>query len=355
LLIDGKSTRSINYNDDYTASIIDQTLLPHNLEIKLLQTLEDCIIAIKDMMVRGAPLIGVTASYGIALAIKHDPSDDSINNAFDKLIKTRPTAVDLKWALENMVKETFTLNKNERFIRSWEISNKLLENSVQQCSDIGDHGLNLIKKIKKSKVNILTHCNAGWLACVDWGTALAPIYKAHDCGIDIHVWVDETRPRSQGASLTCWELSKHGISNTLIVDNAGGHLMQKGLIDMCIVGSDRTASNGDVCNKIGTYMKALCAFDNNIPFYVALPESTIDFNLTSGVNKIEIEERAQEEVTLVRGINELGKISNVKITPNFVKSHNPGFDVTPARLVTKLITDKGICRASRDGIRKLFK
>ena len=355
MLIDGKSTRSINYNDDYTASIIDQTLLPHNLEIKLLQTLEDCIIAIKDMMVRGAPLIGVTASYGIALAIKHDPSDDSINNAFDKLIKTRPTAVDLKWALENMVKETFTLNKNERFIRSWEISNKLLENSVQQCSDIGDHGLNLIKKIKKSKVNILTHCNAGWLACVDWGTALAPIYKAHDCGIDIHVWVDETRPRSQGASLTCWELSKHGISNTLIVDNAGGHLMQKGLIDMCIVGSDRTASNGDVCNKIGTYMKALCAFDNNIPFYVALPESTIDFNLTSGVNKIEIEERAQEEVTLVRGINELGKISNVKITPNFVKSHNPGFDVTPARLVTKLITDKGICKASRDGIRKLFK
>ena len=355
MLIDGKSTRSINYNDDYTASIIDQTLLPHNLEIKLLQTLEDCIIAIKDMMVRGAPLIGVTASYGIALAIKHDPSDDSINNAFDKLIKTRPTAVDLKWALENMVKETFTLNKNERFIRSWEISNKLLENSVQQCSDIGDHGLNLIKKIKKSKVNILTHCNAGWLACVDWGTALAPIYKAHDCGIDIHVWVDETRPRSQGASLTCWELSKHGISNTLIVDNAGGHLMQKGLIDMCIVGSDRTASNGDVCNKIGTYMKALCAFDNNIPFYVALPESTIDFNLKIGVNNIEIEERSAKEVTHITGINDEGNMATIKIVEdNGSMVCNPGFDVTPSNLVTKLITNRGVCSASTKGIKSLF-
>jgi len=233
----------------------------------------------------------------------------------------------------------------------------LEKESIEQCSRIGDYGLEIIEShIKNDKtINILTHCNAGWLACVDWGTALAPIYKAYNKGIDVHVWVDETRPRSQGAALTAWELSKHGVNNTLIVDNAGGHLMQNGKVDICIVGSDRTTSSGDVCNKIGTYMKALCAYDNNIPFYVALPESTIDFNLTSGVNKIEIEERAQEEVTLVRGINELGKISNVKITPNFVKSHNPGFDVTPARLVTKLITDKGICKASRDGIRKLFK
>ncbi len=354
MLIDGKSTRSINYNDDYTASIIDQTLLPHNLEIKLLQTLEDCIIAIRDMMVRGAPLIGVTASYGMAFAIKHDSSDDSINNAFNKLIKTRPTAVDLKWALEKMVKEILPLNKNERFIHSWEISNKLLENSVQQCSDIGDYGLNLIKKIKRSKVNILTHCNAGWLACVDWGTALAPIYKAHDSGIDIHVWVDETRPRSQGASLTCWELSKHGVPNTLIVDNAGGHLMQKGEVDMCIVGSDRTASNGDVCNKIGTYMKALCAFDNNIPFYVALPESTIDFNLKYGVNNINIEERSPTEISHIKGLDKNGIVSEVKIINNDSKICNPGFDVTPNKYVSKLITNKGLCDASTNGIKGLF-
>ena len=243
MLIDGKNTRSISYNEDYTVSIIDQTVLPHNLEIKLLQNLEDCIIAIRDMQVRGAPLIGVTASYGMALAIKQDPSEQCIDESFNNLIKTRPTAVDLKWALENLRKEILPLNKNDRFSHAWKISKKLLENSVQQCSDIGEHGLSLIKKVNKNKVNILTHCNAGWLACVDWGTALAPIYKAYDYGIDVHVWVDETRPRSQGASLTCWELSKHGVPNTLIVDNAGGHLMQKGEVDMCIVGSDRTASN----------------------------------------------------------------------------------------------------------------
>ena len=355
MLIDGKNTRSISYNEDYTVSIIDQTVLPHNLEIKLLQNLEDCIIAIQDMQVRGAPLIGVTASYGMALAIKQDPSEQCIDESFNNLIKTRPTAVDLKWALENLRKEILPLNKNDRFSHAWKISKKLLENSVQQCSDIGEHGLSLIKKVNKNKVNILTHCNAGWLACVDWGTALAPIYKAYDYGIDVHVWVDETRPRSQGASLTCWELSKHGVPNTLIVDNAGGHLMQKGEVDMCIVGSDRTASNGDVCNKIGTYMKALCAFDNDIPFYVALPESTIDFNLKYGVNNISIEERSLTEISYIKGLDKNGALSEVKIVNDDISICNPGFDVTPNKYVSKLITNKGICDASAEGIEGLFK
>ena len=355
MLIDGKNTRSISYNEDYTVSIIDQTVLPHNLEIKLLQNLEDCIIAIQDMQVRGAPLIGVTASYGMALAIKQDPSEQCIDESFNNLIKTRPTAVDLKWALENLRKEILPLNKNDRFSHAWKMSKKLLENSVQQCSDIGEHGLSLIKKVNKNKVNILTHCNAGWLACVDWGTALAPIYKAYDYGIDIHVWVDETRPRSQGASLTCWELSKHGVPNTLIVDNAGGHLMQKGEVDMCIVGSDRTASNGDVCNKIGTYMKALCAFDNDIPFYVALPESTIDFNLKYGVNNISIEERSLTEISHIKGLDKNGALCEVKIVNDDSSICNPGFDVTPNKYVSKLITNKGICDASAEGIKGLFK
>ena len=357
MLIDGISRQSIESNDNYKVKIIDQTLLPHELKYITLNSFSDCCKAIKDMWVRGAPLIGVTASYGMFFAAYENPSKRNLNESFKKLIATRPTAVDLKWALENIIELIENASTKEKADLIWDFASKLEKESIKQCSRIGDYGLEIIEShIKNDKtINILTHCNAGWLACVDWGTALAPIYKAYNKGIDVHVWVDETRPRSQGAALTAWELSKHGVNNTLIVDNAGGHLMQNGKVDMCIVGSDRTTSSGDVCNKIGTYMKALCAYDNNIPFYVALPESTIDFNLTSGVNKIEIEERAQEEVTLVRGINELGKISNVKITPNFVKSHNPGFDVTPARLVTKLITDKGICKASRDGIRKLFK
>ncbi len=357
LLINGSNKRAIEYKKDYTVSIIDQTLLPHNLEYKILSNISDVTKAIKNMLVRGAPLIGVTASYGMCFAIKEDPSIKSINNAFNILVKTRPTAVDLRWALENFVKEILNFKEADRFICAWKISNALLENSVKQCSDIGDNGLNLINKIYKSKttLNILTHCNAGWLACVDWGTALAPIYKAFNSGIDIHVWVDETRPRYQGASLTCWELSQHGVPNTLIVDNAGGHLMQKGMVDMCIVGSDRTASNGDVCNKIGTYMKALCAFDNNIPFYVALPESTIDFNLKSGVNNIEIEERSKKEVTHITGLDKEGELNSVKIVGNECIVCNPGFDVTPSKLVTKLITNRGVCNASIKGIKDLFK
>jgi len=357
MLIDGIPRQSIESNDNYDVKIIDQTLLPHELKYIPLNNFSDCCKAIKNMWVRGAPLIGVTASYGMFFALSENPSEKNINEAFKRLIDTRPTAVDLKWALENILELINKVSIKDKADLAWKFARKLEQESISQCSKIGNYGLDIIESnIKDDKtINILTHCNAGWLACVDWGTALAPIYKAYNKGIDIHVWVDETRPRSQGAALTAWELSKHGVRNTLIVDNAGGHLMQNGKVDMCIVGSDRTASNGDVCNKIGTYMKALCAFDNNIPFYVALPESTIDFTLKSGVNKIEIEERSQDEVTSIRGINELGKITNVKITPNFVKSHNPGFDVTPARLVTKLITNKGICNASTDDIRKLFK
>ena len=357
MLIDGIPRQSIESNDNYDVKIIDQTLLPHELKYIPLNNFSDCCKAIKNMWVRGAPLIGVTASYGMFFALSENPSEKNINEAFKRLIDTRPTAVDLKWALENILELINKVGIKERADLVWKFARKLEQESISQCSKIGNYGLDIIESnIKDDKtINILTHCNAGWLACVDWGTALAPIYKAYNKGIDIHVWVDETRPRSQGAALTAWELSKHGVRNTLIVDNAGGHLMQNGKVDMCIVGSDRTASNGDVCNKIGTYMKALCAFDNNIPFYVALPESTIDFTLKSGVNKIEIEERSQDEVTFIRGIDELGKITNVKITPDFVKSHNPGFDVTPARLITKLITNKGICNASKDDIRKLFK
>jgi len=357
MLIDGIHKKAIESSSDSKVSIIDQTLLPHKLKYITLKNIDDCIKAIKDMWVRGAPLIGVTASYGMFFAVKDNPSELNIRKAYDALISTRPTAVDLRWALERILNNIFKFKEEDRTNYLWNFCKKLEENSISQCSKIGDYGFEIIRsKIIKGKTfNILTHCNAGWLACVDWGTALAPIYKAYNAGLDIHVWVDETRPRSQGAALTAWELGKHGVPNTLIVDNAGGHLMQSEKVDMCIVGSDRTASNGDVCNKIGTYMKALCAFDNNIPFYVALPESTIDFSLESGVNKIKIEERDNEEITHVSGINSLGALTRVKIVSDMVSSHNPGFDVTPARLVTKLITDKGICEASTEGIRSLFR
>ena len=357
MLIDGIHKKAIESSSDSKVVIIDQTLLPHQLKYVTLKGIEDCIIAIKDMWVRGAPLIGVTASYGMFFAVKDNPTEVNIRKSYDLLIATRPTAVDLRWALERILSNIFKYKEGERSDYLWVFCKKLEENSIKQCSKIGDYGLEIIKSkiIQDKTFNILTHCNAGWLACVDWGTALAPIYKAYNAGLNIHVWVDETRPRSQGASLTAWELSKHGVPNTLIVDNAGGHLMQSGKVDMCIVGSDRTASNGDVCNKIGTYMKALCAFDNNIPFYVALPESTIDFSLESGVNKINIEERDNKEITHVSGINSSGVLTTVKIVTDMVSSHNPGFDVTPARLVTRLITDKGVCEASPEGIKSLFR
>ena len=315
MLINGKSMRTIEVLDNFCLSIIDQTLLPHRLKYRKLNNLEDAFNAISKMWVRGAPLIGVTAAYGMSLAIKEDASDKNINIAEKKLLEARPTAVDLKWAISKVKEKIFSFKPRERFEVAWITSGELAEDSIKQCSKIGDFGKELIlKKSPNNKsFNILTHCNAGWLACVDWGTALSPIYKLFNEGIDVHVWVDETRPRSQGALLTTWELMQHGVPNTLIVDNVGGHLMQSGKVDMCIVGSDRTASNGDVCNKIGTYMKALCAYDNNIPFYVALPESTIDFNLKSGVNNIQIEERSSKEVNHISGLNEVGVLNTVKI------------------------------------------
>ena len=357
MLINGKSMRTIEVLDNFCLSIIDQTLLPHRLKYRKLNNLEDAFNAISKMWVRGAPLIGVTAAYGMSLAIKEDASDKNINIAEKKLLEARPTAVDLKWAISKVKEKIFSLKPRERFEVAWMTSGELAEDSIKQCSKIGDFGKELILKNSPNNksFNILTHCNAGWLACVDWGTALSPIYKLFNEGIDVHVWVDETRPRSQGALLTTWELMQHGVPNTLIVDNVGGHLMQSGKVDMCIVGSDRTASNGDVCNKIGTYMKALCAYDNNIPFYVALPESTIDFNLKSGVNNIQIEERSSKEVNHISGLNEVGVLNTVKIVNDDNMVYNPGFDVTPNKYVTKLITNKGVCDASTEGIQKLFK
>ena len=357
MLINGKSMRTIEVLDNFCLSIIDQTLLPHRLKYRKLNNLEDAFNAISKMWVRGAPLIGVTAAYGMSLAIKEDASDKNINIAEKKLLEARPTAVDLKWAISKVKEKIFSFKPRERFEVAWMTSGELAEDSIKQCSKIGDFGKELIlKKSPNNKsFNILTHCNAGWLACVDWGTALSPIYKLFNEGIDVHVWVDETRPRSQGALLTTWELMQYGVPNTLIVDNVGGHLMQSGKVDMCIVGSDRTASNGDVCNKIGTYMKALCAYDNNIPFYVALPESTIDFNLKSGVNNIQIEERSSKEVNHISGLNEAGVLNTVKIVNDDNMVYNPGFDVTPNKYVTKLITNKGVCDASTEGIQKLFK
>ena len=357
MLIDGKPSRTIQEIDNYKLSIIDQTLLPHKLEYIALATVEDAFNAIKNMHVRGAPLIGITAAYGMALAIRDDPSKQNINEAEKKLLNSRPTAVDLKWAVNRIKEKVINLNNNERFEAAWLLSGKLAEDSVFECSTIGDIGRDLILKEFKNRknINILTHCNAGWLACVDWGTALSPIYKLFNEGVDIHVWVDETRPRSQGALLTTWELTKHGVSNTLIVDNAGGHLMQEGKIDMCLVGSDRTTANGDVCNKIGTYLKALSAYDNNLPFYVALPESTIDFSLRSGVNNIPIEVRSSKEVSHVIGIDSKGSNAEIRISGEHTNIYNPGFDVTPNKYVTKLITNKGVCEASKEGIDKLFK
>jgi len=357
MLINGKSMRTIEVLDNFCLSIIDQNLLPYRLKYRKLNNLEDAFNAISKMWVRGAPLIGVTAAYGMSLAIKEDASDKNINIAEKKLLEARPTAVDLKWAISKVKEKIFSLKPRERFEVAWITSGELAEDSIKQCSKIGDFGKELILKNSPNNksFNILTHCNAGWLACVDWGTALSPIYKLFNEGIDVHVWVDETRPRSQGALLTTWELMQHGVPNTLIVDNVGGHLMQSGKVDMCIVGSDRTASNGDVCNKIGTYMKALCAYDNNIPFYVALPESTIDFNLKSGVNNIQIEERSSKEVNHISGLNEVGVLNTVKIVNDDNMVYNPGFDVTPNKYVTKLITNKGVCDASTEGIQKLFK
>jgi methylthioribose-1-phosphate isomerase len=354
--VNNRPTRTI-WPDGAAISIIDQTRLPHEFVVVKLETLAQAAAAIKDMKVRGAPLIGITAAYGLALALRDDPSDAGLEAAIATLVATRPTAVNLAWALTTMRDDLRPLPPSARYAAAMARAAELAEADVALCAAIGEHGLALIRKIaatKQGAVNILTHCNAGWLATVDWGTATAPIYKAHEAGIALNVIVDETRPRNQGAALTAWELLQEGIPHQVIVDNAGGHLMQHGAIDLVIVGTDRTTATGDVCNKIGTYLKALAAKDNGVPFYVAAPSPSIDFSLSDGVKEIPIEERAESEVTHLRGITEDGRIETVRLTPKGSRAANPGFDVTPARLVTGLITERGVIKAERKAIAAAF-
>ena len=343
--------------DNAAVEIIDQTKLPHIFTTLRLETMRDAERAIKDMQVRGAPLIGVTGAYGVALSMRHHASDAALKATCDKLLLARPTAVNLRWGIERMRALLAPLPESERAAAAWTEAARIADEDVAICSSLGEHGSELIRAMhekKKATVNVLTHCNAGWLATVDWGTALAPIYKAFDAGIPLHVWVDETRPRNQGASLTAWELGQHGVPHTVIADNTGGHLMQHGMVDMAIVGTDRVTARGDVCNKIGTYLKALAAFDNGVPFYVALPTPTIDWTLQDGVKEIPIEERAAEEVTHISGLCDDGQVRTVRLTPENSRAANYGFDVTPARLVTALITEKGVVRAEAGAMRVLM-
>src|SRR5712692_2154059 len=348
--------------DGRTVEIIDQTRLPHELVIARLVHLDDAARAIRDMQVRGAPLIGATAAYGMALAVAEDPSDRGIEQAAATLAATRPTAVNLAWALAEMRRALAELPPERRFAAALARAGAIADEDVAINQAIGRHGLKLIRAAFAAKggpkgghgpVQILTHCNAGWLATVDWGTALAPIYRAHDEGLKLHVWVDETRPRNQGASLTAWELGQHGVPHTVIADNAGGHLMRHGEVDLCIVGTDRTTAGGDVANKIGTYLKALAAYDNGVPFYVGLPSPTIDWDIEDGA-QIPIERRDPREVTHIAGWTEDGQRVEVRLMPENSAAANFAFDVTPARLVTALITERGVCPASREGLLGLF-
>jgi methylthioribose-1-phosphate isomerase len=358
--VDGKSTRSIWLEPDgWSVGIIDQTALPHRLVTARLTSLDDTAHAIRAMLVRGAPLIGATAAYGICLALRADPSDEALDRACASLLRTRPTAINLKWALDEMVAAVRNRPRSERLAAAYRRAEEISEQDIAINTAIGQNGLPLIEAAARRKkpgqpVNVLTHCNAGWLAAVDVGTATAPIYLAHDSGIAVHVFADETRPRNQGASLTAWELGRHGVPHTVIADNTGGHLMQHGLVDMVIVGTDRVTAAGDVCNKIGTYLKALAARDNNIPFYVALPSPTIDFSISDGLSEIPIEERAAAEVTTMRGRTAQGDIATVRIVPDGTPVANYGFDVTPARLITGLITERGVVAASREALARAF-
>jgi methylthioribose-1-phosphate isomerase len=354
--IQNKEYRTIWYEDD-VVKIIDQTKLPHQFIIKDLKTVQDAIKAIKLMEVRGAPLIGGTAAYGIVLAIQENPDPKFIQKSAKELIQSRPTAINLKWAVDRIMKKLADFNNDKVLDIALNEAKEICDEDERFCKNIGINGLKIIEEIykrKKETVNILTHCNAGWLATINWGTATSPIYYAHKKGIPVHVWVDETRPRNQGANLTSYELNEEEIPNTIIADNTGGILMQRGDVDMCIVGTDRTLSNGDVCNKIGTYLKALAAHDNNVPFYVALPSSTIDWDIKNAKD-IPIEERNAEELSHVEGIDENNELKKVLIYPIKSKAMNLAFDVTPAKYVTGLITEKGICEASTDGLKKLFK
>ncbi|OAB54914.1 S-methyl-5-thioribose-1-phosphate isomerase [Phormidium willei BDU 130791] len=356
--VDGVPYRTIWLAEDgWSVEIIDQTRLPHSFETRRLTSVEEAAEAIRSMQVRGAPLIGATAAFGMALAMAEDPSDAALRAAYDRLLATRPTAVNLRWALDELYGLLAPLGANARAATAYIRAAEICEEDVALCRAIGDQGLGLIEEIAARKggapVNLLTHCNAGWLATVDWGTATAPIYLAQEKGIALHVWVDETRPRNQGASLTAWELNHHGVAHTIVADNVGGHLMQRGLVDLCIVGTDRTTRGGDVCNKIGTYLKALAAQDTGVPFYVALPGPTIDWTLDSGAD-IPIEERDPREMTHVTGRSETGELVSVEITSPGSPAGNYAFDVTPARLVSGLITERGVCAASAEGLAGLY-
>ncbi len=357
--INGKPYRTIWLADDgWSVEIIDQTKLPHMLVTARLTTVDEVARAILTMQVRGAPLIGATAAYGVAIALRQDASDDALDEAITFLAKQRPTAINLRWALDEMRAAVRNLPRAGRAAAAYKRAAEIADQDVETCRRIGEHGLALIRDIAAGKkpgerVNVLTHCNAGWIACVDWGTATSPIYQAHDAGIPVHVWVDETRPRNQGAALTAFELGAHGVPHTIIVDNAGGHLMQHGEVDLCIVGTDRVTSAGDVANKIGTYLKALAAKDNAVPFYVALPSPTLDPALPDG-DAIPIEARSPDEVLGVTGREAHGGSVRVAIAPEGARGYNPAFDVTPARLVTGLLTERGLAAASEAGLAALF-
>jgi methylthioribose-1-phosphate isomerase len=361
--IDGKPWRTIWLEPDgRSVGVIDQTLLPHRFATRTLRSCEEAAEAIRTMVVRGAPLIGVTGAYGLMLALQADPGDEALAAAFAQLDATRPTAINLRWALERVRARVHPLAQQQRADAARAEAAAIAEEDVAMGAAIGEHGLRLLQELAAARpaerrgqpLNVLTHCNAGWIATVDWGTALAPIYKAHRAGLAIHVWVDETRPRNQGASLTAWELGREGVPHTVIADNAGGHLMQHGLVDAVIVGSDRTTRRGDVCNKIGTYLKALAAHDNGVSFYVALPGSTIDWVISDGLTEIPIEARSAEEVTHIQGLGADGAITRVRLTPEGSAAFNPAFDVTPARLVTALITERGVAPATEAGLRELY-
>ena len=358
--VDGRHIRSIWLEPDgITVSAIDQRRLPHHFVVAQLATVEAAADAIRSMLVRGAPLIGATAAYGMALAMRADASEAALDRAYNMLIATRPTAINLKWALEEMRAMLRPLSPSDRAAAAYSRAAEIAEEDVAINRGIGENGFALIeamlaKKPPGERVNVLTHCNAGWLATVDWGTATAPIYLAHDRGHPVHVWVDETRPRNQGASLTAWELGHHGVAHTVIPDNTGGHLMQHGMVDLVIVGTDRVTAGGDVCNKIGTYLKALAAHDNGVPFYVALPSPTIDFSVNDGLREIPIEQRGAEEVTDMTGLTSDGRIETVRVVPAGSPVVNYGFDVTPARLVTGLITERGVLKPDRASLAAAF-
>jgi methylthioribose-1-phosphate isomerase len=356
--INGTPYRTIWQDADGVVQVIDQRWLPHDLRIVPLRDRAEFATAIRDMWVRGAPLIGATAAWGMAVQMAEDPSDASLSETWEVLHETRPTAINLRWALDEMRRVLAPLPPSERARVAAHRAAEICDEDVEINRQIGLHGLEIIRQIAARKpgkpVNILTHCNAGWLATVDWGTATSPIYHADAAGIPVHVFVDETRPRNQGAQLTAWELNSHGISHALIVDNAGGHLMQHGEVDMVIVGTDRTTARGDVCNKIGTYLKALAARANGVPFFVALPSPTIDWRVQDGVREIPIEERSGTEVTMVQGRGPDGGIVTVQISPDGTPARNPAFDVTPAELVTGLLTERGLCPATAQGMAAMF-